>query len=270
MRKISSNGKIYYYYYKKKCGRHKKPGPKKKPKKRGRSWQEPWDFKIIGCRFNRQIKYVGIYHNAEEAEYVKKILEEENSKIVFPVKYTNNGRRANEIIEFKNEYLILKKNRQPESQSSVTQLRNEYGKLIDHETSSPRWMVYDKFPWLVEEKFWAYGYNPKNDRKDFNWIYDNFVIDQIKEEYDLVNIIMWNNKIIFSYDFRRFNFVICKNTSDAVRMYNLIEERSKKNKKVIFTGSIFGHADRVYEWFTKIKEKTGWRSDKIYKTETRA
>lgn len=267
-KKVREDGTVFYYYYKKKVGRHKKRGARKKKKKRGRSWQKPWDFKIILFNFHKQDKYIGQYHDAAEAGAAKKILLAQNETVVFPKKYINNGRKNDHIVENLSEYVILKKVRS-EQESPITQIRNEYGKLIDNQTTSENWAVYDKFPCVVEETFWAYGYNPRRDRKTYLWIEENFVIAHTQDTYDIVQIYLYNNKVIFRYDSQSFNFVICKNRSDAIRMYNLLEERLKKNKRVIFTGATRGTDDRARYIASLIQEKTGWSMTKIWRSTTR-
>ena len=78
-------------------------------------------------------------------------------------------------------------------------LRNEYGKLVTIETNSDTWIVYDRFPHLVEETFWVYGYNPKNDRKDCKWIMEHIIEDYIYDVYSILQIFLYNNKMIFKY-----------------------------------------------------------------------
>ena len=87
MIKRRKDGTKYYYYYKKKVGRHKKTGKKHTPRKRGREWQETWDFKIVKCTFNKQDEFIGIFHNLTEVEEAKRILESENNNVSLPVKY---------------------------------------------------------------------------------------------------------------------------------------------------------------------------------------
>ena len=268
-KRISKDGKVYYYYYKLKMGRPKKPGPKKKkpikePKPRT---YKTWDFIIVRCRHNKQTKYIGRYHDLIEVYAEKERLEEQNAKIVFPKQLINNGRNNPEVYENKDEYLILK--RKGENDTSP-QLRNEFGKLVDHTTNSKDWIVYDKFPYLEEETFWAYGFDQKNDRKTFDWIAENFVKSIITDTYNIVNIYLYNNKVMFRYDNREFNFVICKNVSDAIRMYNLLQERFKKDKKqVIFTGHTTGFEGRGAETIELIRQKTGWKNKKIWEKSTR-
>ena len=257
-----------YYYYKKKIGRHKKPGAKKKKKIRGRRWQETWDYKIIRFDFRRQEKYIGTYHDLKEAECAKRILSIKNSNVVFPKMYVNNGRKNNEIYEYLSEYVLLKRVK-PGSSDNSSMLRNEYGKFIEHKYTDKEWVIFDKIPCLVEETFWVYGYNPKTDRKTFTWIFENFIDQKINEGYNTIIIYIYGNKVIFKYDLA-IEFVICKNQSDAIRMYNLLEEWCKKRKQVIFSGSTMRGSGRLEKTIDLIQEKTGWDRRKITRKTTRA
>lgn len=263
------DGHISYYYYQKKKGRHKKPGPKKRTRKRGRKWQQPWDFKIILCSSKKQKKYIGVFHNAEEVEYAKSLLIKQNEEVEFPRKFVNNGRKSKHLYEVNDEYLILKKIRNTELESNITRLRNEYGTFVEHKTTSKNWAIYDKFPCVIEETFWVYGSNPKTDRKTFRWIYENLVLDYAEEKNDIVLIYLFGNKVIFKYE-DDFNFVICKNKSDAIRMYNLLEERTKRVKNVMLTGYATIKDSRGVQTRDMIAEKTGWEIKKICTYTTRA
>ena len=267
--RISKTGRPYYCYRKKKSGPKVKRGPKPKKKKKtkvAKKSRPSWNFKIAVFEFKKQKKFIGYYHDAVEANYVKSILEEKNRSVVFPKHYVNNSHTSNKLYEFKNEYVILQKNKD-ELSDGITQLRNEFGKLVDHKTTNKNWMIYDKFPCLVEEKFWVYGYNPKTDRKEFNWIYENFVTNMLNST-DYIIITLFYNKIVFKYD-NDINLVICKNKSDGVFMYNLIEERSKKNKQIIMTGYTTIKSDRGRNIENLIIEKTGWEPLAIERNSTR-
>jgi hypothetical protein len=64
--------------------------------------------------------------------------------------------------------------------------------------------------------------------------------------------------------------VICKNKSDSVRFYNLLEEFAKKNKckYVAFMGDI-RHSKYKGDWIEKIKKLTNWNAQKISRLSTR-
>lgn len=266
-RKIQNKETGTKRHYKRKIGRHKKPGPKKKPVKKIKKPREKFMYKIMQFDFNKQIHYIGTCRTTEDAMEFKQILLDKNSKVIFPKKYVNCYRKNKNIFELKSEYVILKKNLESDGTPKVTQLRNEYGKFVDNKTTSPIWYVYDKFPCLTEETFWVYGHNPKSDRKEFSWIFENFVTNKL-EEYDMVIIYLYNNKVIFKYD-EDFEFVICKNISDAIRMYNLIEERTRKNKRVFMTGASDGMGPRGKATIQMLRERTGWNDKKIWEATTR-
>jgi hypothetical protein len=210
--------------------------------------------------------YVGKYHDLDEVKYAKDILERRNASVVFPKKYTTNVKRYKGMYDFMSEYVILQ--RVPEGKTNVTQLRNEYGKFVDHSTTNEQWAVFDKFPCLVEETFWVYGHNPHTDRKKFTWILENMVLLHAEDRNDLVMVYVYTNKVIFKYE-DDFGFVVCKNNSDAIRMYNLIEEKTKKTRNVLMTGMTVTKSDRGQATVEMIAEKTGWTRRKITSKSTR-
>lgn len=262
------DGTFYYYYYKKKVGRHKKTGPKKRKKKRGSKKQATWDFKILQFVDRKQTGYVGVFRDLDEVAFARKELEKENSKVVFPKKYANNGRKGDRIYETVSEYVVMKRNREKD-ENTVTQLRNEYGKFVDHKTNAKDWVIYDKFPALVEETFWVYGHNPKTDRKTYMWIFDELVMDPVMDNATSVLIYVYNNKVIFKYD-EDFTFVVCKNTSDAIRMYNKLEEMTKPLRRVYMTGMTSGKSPRTRDTIEMIMRKTGWSIYKVSRKSTRS
>lgn len=268
MLKKRQDGTKYYYYYKKKRGRPKKRGPKPKKKKRGRSWQEKWNFKIVKTSFNKQTEYVGLFHNAVEVEKVKQALIEKNNQVAFPKVFLNNDRTANNThnsVELKNEYVILERISTSKT-SPITRLQNEYGKFIEHETTSSEWKIYDKIPILEEETFWVYGFHPKRERKTFQWIYDNLIVEKQTINTDTyLRVFIYKNKVFIKDDNQNLDFVICKNPSDAIRMYNLLLKwiQESKNKKVFFLGEVETCSDRGRELIKQVQELTGWSSYKI-------
>ena len=267
-RKVSASGKVYYTFPKK-HGPHKKYGPKKKKvlKKRGRKKLPERIYQIAIFDLKTQKKVVGKYATIQEVEAAKEELLKKNATIVFPKKYINNAKVDDNVYENNLEYVVLQ--RCEPDEDGITQLRNEFGKVVDHKTTTGEWKILDKFPCLIEETFYAYGYTKGHtNKKTFDWIYDNFITPYATDKYDFVNIFIYGNKVIFRYD-NDFNFVACKNISDAIRMYNLIEERSKKNKHVIMTGFTYGKCERTAEIFRMIQEKTGWKGGMIRKASTR-
>ena len=269
MKKYKEDGTFYYYYYKKKVGRKKKRGPKtKKKNKKDRLYDGSWNFKIIQFDFKKQVRYIGKYRTLADVEKARQQLMEMNDSVEFPVEYTNDRRRnAEGMCRYESEYVILKKIKPGEDRTTESMLRNEYGKLVRHVTTSKDYYVYDKFRKLKEEKFWVYGYNPVSERKTYRFIREMFVETMPYEKESMLNIYLYNNKVIFRYDYD-FELVICKNISDGIRMYKMLYERYGRQKGVIFTGKIGGGGERVRHTIEMIREKTGWDAAKICKANT--
>jgi hypothetical protein len=106
-------------------------------------------------------------------------------------------------------------------------------------------------------------------RKDFNWIFKEFVEKDAKDKYKFKSIVMFKNKILFDCN-GHLEMVICKNVSDSTRMYNLIEEMAKKKKfkYIAFMGDVT-HSKYKMDWANRIKELTHWNNKKVLRSSTR-
>ena len=251
-------------------GRPKKRGPKKKkkyiskkPKVDKRSLRR-CDFKIVATLNGKQKEFIANFVSLEDAYRKLNELKADNEKIIFPRKVINAG----VLKASKDEYLLLQKNRYGDLQSG--QLRNEFGKVVEQKTNSKVWEVYDKCERLVEETFWVYGKCPKTDRQTFEWVYNNKIIGNLVDKYDIERVILFKNKIVIKHDNLPIDFIICKNMSDAIRFYNLLEEWCKKNKQVFFLGNYNKVSDKRRELEKELIELTGWDKRKIQCPSTRA
>lgn len=252
---------------KKKIGRPKKRGPKKKRIRRKiikiYKEQPVFDFKIITALNGKQNGYIGQYHTYAEATEKIKELQKEKEKIVFPRKYLNKGK----ISILKDEFLLLEKNRYGDKNDGM--VRNEFGKFVTQTIiNSKKWIIRDKFERLVEETFWVYGFDPRTDRKTYLWIYENLLLNQIENSYDIIRVMIYKNKLIIKYDEKPMTMIMCKNQSDSIRMYNMISDNIKKNKikQIICVGiyNILTNARKELE--QEIMKLTGWTKTKIQRS----
>ena len=248
---------------KRKVGRPKKRGPKKKrkyisrkPKIDGRSLNI-YDYKLVSCHNGKQDEYIGAYVKVGEAYEELERLMEVSRKVVFPARI-----QIGETIEpYRNEYLILEKNRGGDKEAPL--LRNSYGKLVRQETNSDTWVILDKREYDVEETFWVYGYDPLRGRKTFEWIYLNIIIWGIETSYDIKRVMLYKNKIVVKDDAGNLDIIFCKTQSDAIRFYNLLGERVKKVKQVMMLGNYSEIGDKRRALEAELVEKTGWNRRKI-------
>ena len=271
-RRVTKDGKVWYYYRKKrKPGPKKKRGPKKKKKTEWiRRFFLPWNFKIIICSNKKQSKCIKRYHNEEEVLKAKEELIENNNKVIIPIERTNNGRENNKIEYVDLEYLILKKVSDDSHESNLSILPNKYGKLVQHKTNKEEWVIWDKFPCLKEEEFWVFGYNKKNERKTVFWIFENLILPKIECKYDFLRIVLYNNKLVIIDDNDKIDIIICKNTSDGIRLYNTLSKKFCVGfKNIIFRGKCEKGSDLQKKVIKLIEDKTKWKKKDIYRASTR-
>ena len=193
-----------------------------------------------------------------------KSMVEENKSVIFPIKFNNN---KTEIIESSYEIMIIKARDKTESRE--TKVMDEYGKFVNYATNDDDWIIYDRSPYYIEETFWVYGYHPRLQRKDFKWIYDNFISNNSNNKYLFKTVQLFKNKILVECN-GKLDMVICKNKQDAIRMYNMIEEWCERDKMkyVGFMGDLSCSRYKS-DWITKIQELTNWTRKKITRMSTR-
>lgn len=246
--------------------KHKK-GPKKKPKKAKKKVSKRKSrlamYKIYIIAHDRQKSIVGWYTNKKDAYAKWNEMLANNKKIIFPMRYTNNDR----IYEFTYEMLMTK--RKEAGDPDVGRLRDEYGKFVDHKINIDDWIVFDKAVYETEETFWVYGYHPLHQRKNFQFIFDEFVAKDIDDPYNFKNIYIFKNKVLFDGN-GKLNMVICKNVSDAIRMYNQIEQwcKDRKYKNLMFSGNMAESVLKM-DYVEKIRNLTHWNNKKILRNNLR-
>lgn len=252
---------------KRKVGRPKKRGPKKKRIRRKIiktvKPRPVIDYKIITTLNGKQNGYIGFYQTYADAYSKLQELIKANDEIVFPRKYLNSG-----VINLsKDEYLILEKNRYGDKEDGL--LRNEYGKIIKHKIiNNTKWIIREKAIRLIEETFWVYGYDPKADRKTYQWIFNDLLIGNLETQYDIIRILVYKNKLIIKYDSKPISMIMCKNKSDAIRLYNKISEdvRNNKLKQIVCVGACNVICEARKELEKDIIELTGWNKRKIQRS----
>lgn len=227
------------------------------------------EFCMIALSSHKQVIDILYKSNLQQSAYKKfnEIIDENEKNIIFPVKYISNKNISKGIVESNYEILLLKIKKEGED---VTQLRNEYGQLVNHViVDNSQWIIMDKHIYYKEESFWVYGFNPKTQRKDFNYILNEIVLAHNNDKNYFKRIMIFKNKLIIQYDFD-IDMVICKNQEDAIRLYNELEVKTKKAKcRNVFFNGIAAKSNK--DWIMNmIRNKTGWNDTKIerYKTAT--
>lgn len=212
-------------------------------------------YHIILTSNGKQIKT--LYNCASEMLVNKKFddLIEENKAVRFPVRFINIGK----LVDANYEIYIIRRN---DDDTKTTKLKDENGKIINFETNDDNWIIYDRETYYKEESFWVYGYHPVFQRKDFNWVFENMISNDINK-YNIKQVLVFRNKLLISTTYE-LNMVMCKNESDCIRLYNELEKEAmdKKIKYVFFSGDAY-HSKLKKNWFERIKKLTGWNDTKI-------
>lgn len=221
-------------------------------------------YSIILANHGKQLKVI-CSSKTEKGIYSKfNRLIEDNKSVMFPVNYNN---AKHQMINSDYEIVIIKC--KSETDKDTTLIRNEYGKFINYSSSDEDWIIIDRASYNIEETFWVYGYHPRLQRKTFQWIFTEFIQKNKNNKYFFKTILIYNNKLLVDCN-GDLNMVICKNKSDAIRMYNLIEKEclDKKIKYILFMGDIRKSQFKI-EWMKKIQDLTHWSWTKIKRLSTR-
>lgn len=220
-------------------------------------------YHIIITSNGREIK--DIYHSAKETSVYNKFnaLAKKNSEtVVFPVRYINN----NGLKDANYEIVIIKS--KDKKDASETKIRDEYGRYVSYVSSSDDWIIVDRAKYDREETFWVYGFHPQLDRKNFRWIFDNYIKNGCNK-YSFKNILVFKNKLIIDTN-GKLNIVLCKNRNDCIRLFNKLEEKSIDNKlKYIIWGGDISNSPIKKDIIKRLLEYTGWNYDKLRRNSLR-
>ena len=255
--------------YKKKRGRKKKRGPKKKKPAHVNTYvglKRP--YHIITANNGVQIEDVYSAVTVKKAiEKMMQLKKEYSSGVEFPVKYIS-SRKEKTFTEARYSLIVIKK--REESDPKIGIARDESGIMVEYETDNDKWLFIDETEYLVEEKFWVYGYNPKTDRKDYRFIFDKIIKSYHGDKYHMKQIVVFKNKLLVGM-VDRTEIILCKNKSDAIRLYNKIEQevKDKGMKYVFFNGEITRKSYSFRSWYDRMVNTTNWTYRKIMKNTTR-
>jgi len=227
-----------------------------------KKWSEV--YQIIITHNNKQVEYIGTFNNENKAYKKFQEIVSNNQKIDFPVFYV-----SSKYIEEARYEIILIKKRLNENMPISTKLRNEYGEFVDYTTNNDKWIVYDKAPYYKEETFWVYGFHPLVQRKTFKFIF-NDILKPLCKNKNGTTLIVYQNKLIIDSLYKT-ELIICKNKSDCIRLYNLIEEKVNKEKikNINFGGNWSYSKIGRQTCIKKIQNLTNWNEAKIKRTSTK-
>lgn len=187
------------------------------------------------------------------------LLIDENKKIKFPKKFIN----TNKIKPVKYKICVIK----PTEPDDVFRIiRDDFGRTYTEKPIGD-WTILASENYNVEETFWIYGYDSKNQRPNIDVVVKKLLSGAYKKNNVKQVIVVHNKLLIYNED--NFDMIICKCKEDAQRLHHTLAKICKKQKikNLLFMGTATpATVSRLYDL---IKEKTGWPIEKIRRTSTR-
>lgn len=221
-------------------------------------------YSIILTNHGKQLKTICSEPTEKKINDRLQKLLKENEKVIFPMMFNNH---EHVMVDADYELVVIKCKQFGDS--NVNKIKDRNGQYINYESNDEDWIVVDRVAYNIEETFWVYGYHPRLQRKTFKWVFDNFVAVGAKDKYKFKTIQIYHNKVIFECN-GHLEMVLCKNKSDSIRFYNLLEQwcLEKKYKYVAFMGDISKSKFRE-EWVDRLMKWTNWNKQKIIRQSTR-
>jgi len=213
-------------------------------------------YKIIITKDGKKKKL--LYEGSNEKIAKEKYYSvKDNNNVLFPKK--NNAYKKVKPVHY--EIMFLK---EKEDSDSPFYVRDELGRNKPVDIKSDKWSLIHKDDFLYEEKFTVYGYDERLETKDI--IKKIILRRNKKDKIKQINYVI--NKVLI-YQNGDFDVVVCKNSSDARRLYKTLREFCETNKviNIMFTGLV-GKRNRT-NLYKRIVEKTGWTMNKTYRSSTR-
>ena len=213
-------------------------------------------YKIIITKDGKKKKV--LYEGSSEDTAKEKYFNTKDKNIVlFPKK--NNAYKKVKPVHY--EIMFLK---EKEDSDSPFYVRDELGRNKPVDIKSDKWSLIHKDDFLYEEKFTVYGYDERLETKDI--IKKILLRRNKKDKIKQINYVI--NKVLI-YQNGDFDVIVCKNSSDAIRLYKTLREFCETNKvnNIMFTGLV-GKRNRT-KLYKRIVEKTGWTMNKTYRSSTR-
>jgi len=213
-------------------------------------------YKIIITKDGKKKKvlYEGSNEDIAKEKY---FTTKDKNKVLFPKE--NNAYKKVKPVSY--EIMFLK---EKEDNDTIFFERDELGRNKPVDINSDKWSLVHKDDYYYEEKFSVFGYDGRLETKD---IIKKILLRRNKQDkIKQVNYVI--NKVLI-YQNGDFDIVVCKNSSDARRLYKTLREFCETNKvsNIMFTGLV-GKRNRT-KLYKRIVEKTGWTINKTYRSSTR-
>lgn len=222
-------------------------------------------YSVYITKNRKRVRYVGAaWWKTDAYRIYTDAIEKNRANIGFKkTVFTNKGKET----PVKYEILLVKKTK--EGEETVASIRNEMGKFTDNIiVDMQEHVIVDKDEWFVEEKFGVYGFHPYKDKKTYNFILNNIILNNEDVGDEMRRIMVYKNKLIIQY-IEDFDFITCYNEEQCILLYDQLEKDVSKLKRkyIVFMGKVAKPLKT--SWIDKFEDKTGWNRNKLFHKTTR-
>jgi hypothetical protein len=183
----------------------------------------------------------------------------DENKVLYPKKFVN----SKTITPVKYEICVTKPTQEGDT---FRILRDDYGKVYTEQPLGD-WTILHSDSYAMEETFWLYGIDSKQNRPTIAEIIKRLTKGAHAKKMVKQIIVVYNKLLIYNED--QFDMVLCKNLEEAQRLHHTLAKIATKQKikSLMFMGTATpATMGRLYDL---IHEETGWSYKKIRRTTTR-
>ena len=210
-------------------------------------------FVIAGNRRQELVKRFNDYYEAKDFydEYVE---DNHNKGIKMPIM------NPKKVGESKYEIVLVEDIYDKESKKQVdtnmeTAFRDEMGKVITYRVMDKDYIILDKRAYYIESKFKVFGYNPKINRKTYQWIVSHFV-EPFKDDY--LRIYTIKKYVIFEYADESIDVVICDDEYISDMFFSTLLDDYQEYPLISFLGRIRYDGYLGVKLYENVAEYTGY------------
>lgn len=212
-------------------------------------------FQIVLTENRHKVKV--LYRYARENDANNRFQKLKSQAVFFPKTKIYKGKKLQDVGY---EVLLLKKKEDGDKNRII---KNEIGKFVEEVSNNPEWVIIASAPYPMEENFNVTGANRKLTGKE---ILDNLVLTN-KQKNNPKQLLILKNKLII--ESLSIYVVTCKNTEQAIKLYNRIRTHCYDNKitNILFFGTIVKKDYKV--WYKRLHDRLGIEYNRLYRTSSR-
>lgn len=237
---------------------------KKELAERAKNGDEKAFYMVVIVKEKKRIRVLGTaWWKSNAYKIFNEAIETNRKKSKFKKTFYVTRTEGNAVVkDIKYEIVIIKKTK--EGEETVSQFRNEQGKFVDNVIIDwPGHVILDKDEWYAEETFGVYGFHPSREKKTYNFILNELLLNTGDCGDEMKRVMVYKN-ILIIHRTDDFDFVTCFDEEQAAMLYDMLQDDilKLKRKYIVFMGRV--SEEMTSEWIDRFEEKTGWDRKRLY------